>query len=91
MTGAGADNFSFGRLVARALGAAAAVLLLAVPLVWWLATTHEVAALVVAIVAVVLMIAVMALIARRELRDVQGEIDRIKLQNQQKHQNQKEQ
>ncbi|MFZ2512518.1 MAG: hypothetical protein WAW85_15675 [Gordonia sp. (in: high G+C Gram-positive bacteria)] len=72
-----AENFSFGRLIARALGAAAAVLLAAVPIVWLLAAEHPSAALGVAIGAVVLMLVAMAVVARRELRHVQYEIDRL--------------
>lgn len=76
--GRAADEFSFGRMVARSLGAAALVLLLAVPLIWWLAQTMETLALVIAIVAVLLMVLVMALVGRRELRHVQAEIDHLK-------------
>ena len=78
---AAADTFSFGRLIARALAAAAAVLLLAVPIVWLLATEHPTAALIVAVGAVILMLTVMAVVARRELRHVQYEIDRLHQQH----------
>lgn len=72
-----AENFSFGRLIARSLAAASAVLLLAVPIVWLLVSRHQTAALIVAVCAVALMLVVMAVVARRELRHVQYEIDRL--------------
>ncbi|GAA3964283.1 hypothetical protein [Gordonia caeni] len=73
-----ADEFSFGRMVARSLGAAALVLILAIPVIWWLAQTMEMLALVIAIAAVLVMVVVMALVGRRELRHVQAEIDHLK-------------
>lgn len=73
-----ADDFSFGRMVARSLGAAALVLVLAIPLVWWLAQTAPTLALIAAIAAVLVMVVVMAVVARRELRPVQREIDALK-------------
>lgn len=73
-----ADDFSFGRMVARALGAAALVLIVAVPLIWWAAQSMEMLALGVAIGAIVVMLVVMALVGRRELRHVQAEIDHLK-------------
>ncbi|GAA4747381.1 hypothetical protein MUG78_15940 [Gordonia alkaliphila] len=76
--GGAAEHFSFGRMVARALGAAALVLVVAVPLVWWLARTVEMVALGVAIGAIVVMLIVMAVVVRRELRHVQHEIDHLK-------------
>ena len=76
--GSAADEFSFGRMVARSLGAAALVLILAVPLIWWLAQTMETLALVIAIAAIVIMVLVMAVVGRRELRHVQAEIDDLK-------------
>ena len=68
-------------MVARSLGAAALVLVIAVPLVWWLARTVEMVALIVAIAAVVVMVIVMAVVVRRELRHVQHEIDHLKKQH----------
>ncbi|MFT3662089.1 MAG: hypothetical protein QM809_12000 [Gordonia sp. (in: high G+C Gram-positive bacteria)] len=72
------EEFSFGRMVARALGAAVLVLILTIPLVWWLARTAATAALGVATGAVVVMLIVMALVARYELRGIQREIDDLK-------------
>ncbi|MEZ5211160.1 MULTISPECIES: hypothetical protein [unclassified Gordonia (in: high G+C Gram-positive bacteria)] len=73
-----ADEFSFGRMVARSLGAAALVLLIAIPIVWWISTMTVTVALAVAIAAVVLMVVVLAVVARRELRGVQREIDELR-------------
>ncbi len=73
-----ADEFSFGRMVARSLGAAVLVLIVAVPIIWWLAKAMATLALVIAVGAVVVMLIVMALVARHELRHVQREIDELK-------------
>lgn len=80
-TGSGRDadaDFSLGRMVAKSLGAAVAVLVVAVPIIWWAARSHQGLALGIAIGAIVVMLAVMALVARYELRHVQAEIDRLK-------------
>ncbi|GAC55930.1 hypothetical protein GOHSU_02_00730 [Gordonia hirsuta DSM 44140 = NBRC 16056] len=73
-----ADNFSFGRLIARSLGAAVLVLAVAVPFIWWTAQEHTTVALGIAVGALLVMIVVMVLVARHELRHVQAEIDRLK-------------
>lgn len=80
MTGpAAGHDFSFGRMAAKALGAATLVLVVATPLVWWLSSAeHELIALAVALGAIVVMIGVIALMTRRELRHVQRRIDELK-------------
>ncbi len=76
---AAGPDFSFGKMAAKALGAAALVLAIATPLVWWLTSAeHEMIALGVALGAIAAMIVVLALTVRRELRDVQRRIDELK-------------
>lgn len=74
-----AGDFSFGRAAARALGAAVLVLAIATPLIWWMTTTDRpMIALVIALAAIVGMIVAIAVVVRRELRDVQRAIDELK-------------
>ena len=70
--------FSFGRLAAKALGAAGLVLLVAAPIAMIVARWSVTAALAVAIGAIVAMVAVIALVTRRELRPIQAQIDEAK-------------
>ncbi|GAC78579.1 MULTISPECIES: hypothetical protein [Gordonia] len=70
-----ADDYSYGKSVAYALGAGVLVLVVAVLIILVVAQTSAVAALIVAIVAVVVMVAVIALVSKRMLAGVQREID----------------
>ncbi|MFT3715401.1 MAG: hypothetical protein QM774_05490 [Gordonia sp. (in: high G+C Gram-positive bacteria)] len=69
------EVFSFGRMATRALGAAGLVLLLSVPAIVVLGKHSPGGALAVAVLAVVLTVAVIALVARREMRPMQQALD----------------
>ncbi|GAA4679362.1 hypothetical protein [Gordonia humi] len=68
-------DFSFGRLVAYALGAATGVIVVAAIVILFVAQVSATAALIVALVAVVAIVGVIALVSRRMMAGVQAEID----------------
>jgi divalent metal cation (Fe/Co/Zn/Cd) transporter len=74
-----ARQFSFARLALFALGAGAAVLVVSVPIVIWLAQVAPLVALIVALLALVVAVAVMGIVANRMVdraaRDSETEID----------------
>lgn len=68
-------DFSFGKMVAYALGAATGVIIVAAIIILFVAQVSPTAALIVAFVAVVAVVAVIALVSRRMMAGVQTEID----------------
>ncbi len=70
-----ADDYSYGKSVAFALGAGVGVLMIAVVVILLVAQKSAVAALIIAVIAVIVMLAVIAIVSKRMLAGVQREID----------------